>query len=78
METDKLSDPIYLSKNVLLTEGKLMVPGITWVKDFYGQTTNGRTGRPATRWIPLSWLPVRLQQQVKERLNDERRRNYTN
>ena len=31
------------------------VPDIDWVKDFPGQVTDGRVGRPAVRFVPLSW-----------------------
>ena len=42
------------------------VPGVTWVKDFPGQVTNGRIGRPSVENIPLSWLPSAIGDKVLE------------
>lgn len=48
--------------------GKIYAPCITWVKDFPGQVTNGRIGRPAVRYCPLEWHPIRQAERVKRRL----------
>lgn len=38
--------------------GTIFVPQQTWKKDFPGQVTAGRIGRPVIRYAPLSWLPA--------------------
>jgi hypothetical protein len=41
------------------------VPQISWVKDYPGQVTDGRVGRPAVEFAPLSWLGTEVQARVE-------------
>ena len=38
--------------------GRIMAPCITWEKQFPGQVTAGRIGRPVVRYCPLDWHPA--------------------
>ena len=40
------------------------VPQIQWVKEYRGQITNGRVGRPVIGYAPLSWLGTARAAQV--------------
>lgn len=47
-------------------QGRIYVPQVQWVKDYPGQVTNGRIGRPAIVRGPVDWLPLRECQDVLE------------
>lgn len=46
------------------------VPQVTWVKDFPGQITNGRIGRPKIALAPVSWLPRVLGDAVMQLIHE--------
>lgn len=43
----------------------LMVPQVVWVKDYSGQVTSGRIGRPDVQYAPVDWLPQKVGDEVK-------------
>ena len=44
--------------------GEYYVPMIQWVKEYPGQVTNGRIGRPVIRFCPLSWAGSQREKEV--------------
>ena len=58
--------------NSFMRGGVIMSPSETWVKDFSGQVTIGRIGRPVIRYNPVDWLPAEVAAQVKEQFLDHR------
>ena len=65
----RLKDPKWLSKHAdhNCPGGAFphtRVPGVTWVKDYPGQVTDGRIGRPSVEMIPLEWLGEDMRQAV--------------
>lgn len=51
--------------------GEYFVPMITWEKQFPGQVTDGRIGRPVIRFCPVSWLPEKIGQAVLRAIRSE-------
>lgn len=69
-DDQRLSNPAWLAENMQddCPGGSFKharVPGVTWVKDFPGQVTDGRIGRPTVVMVPLDWLPSKLQGEVR-------------
>lgn len=71
IETDdpRLSDPKFLAKSAVLDCSGGAFPhtrtlGVTWIKEYPGQVTNGRVGRPVVRMVPLEWLGEPIRQRV--------------
>ena len=50
--------------------GKIFTPQQTWEKNFTGQVTLGRIGIPVIRYCPIDWLPLKLQEQIKKKMNE--------
>lgn len=70
----RLNDAAWLAENAMrnCAGGSFRhtrVPGVTWAKDYPGQVTDGRMGRPVVSMVPLSWLPGELQDEVKKILD---------
>jgi hypothetical protein len=53
--------------------GSLYVPQIQWVKDYAGQVTDGRIGRPVIQYGPISWLSKVEREAVMALLQGETR-----
>ncbi len=49
--------------------GRLFAACQTWVKDYPGQVTGGRIGRPVVRFCPLDWHGSKQVARVKRRLD---------
>lgn len=73
----RLDDPEWLASRAILGlphfRGEPGVPCRTWTKDFRGQTTNGRIGRPIVSIVPLSWLGSRTGDAVRAILRSRER-----
>ena len=52
--------------------GGIVAPCITWEKQFPGQVTAGRIGRPVVRYCPLYWHPKAIGDQVRAALDAAR------
>ena len=50
LSDQEIADRAFRSPN-----GQWLGPAETWVKDFSGQITLGRIGRPVYRYAPLDW-----------------------
>lgn len=48
--------------------GIILAPCQTWEKDYPGQVTLGRIGRPVTRYCPLDWHGTKRAARIKRRL----------
>jgi hypothetical protein len=46
-------------------DGTWYVPQIVWVKEYQGQITDGKIGRPVVRFGPISWLGHKMSNIVK-------------
>lgn len=51
--------------------GDISVPQIQWIKEFSTQVTDGRIGRPAIRFGPISWLGAKRANRVKALIKGE-------
>ena len=54
-----------MAKHAYKFEGRLFCPQQTWEKQYDGQVTAGRIGRPVIRYCLVSWLPSAEGDQVK-------------
>jgi hypothetical protein len=57
-----------IAKGAIVQGGQIFAPCQTWVKDFPGQVTLGRIGRPAIRYCPLDWHGTKRAARIKRRL----------
>ncbi len=48
--------PEFIAASAICRNGEIYVPQVQWIKEYPGQTTDGRIGRPAIRYGPVSWL----------------------
>jgi hypothetical protein len=65
----RLKDPKWLAQHAVRdcpggAFPHIRVPGVTWIKDYAGQVTDGRIGRPSVQMIPLEWLGETMRQAV--------------
>ena len=67
LDDETMAAAAFLGSNVIGQQW--YVPQVQWVKDFPGQVTAGRVGRPAIRFGPTSWLGSARQQRVESLIN---------
>jgi hypothetical protein len=54
----------------MMSNGKIMCPQVTWVKDFPDQVTEGRIGRPTHAWATIDWLPSAEAEVIRQAMRD--------
>lgn len=59
-----------IANSAYMTDGVVFAPCQTWEKDYPGQVTAGRIGRPVIRYCPLSWHPQAVGDEVRRMLAD--------
>jgi hypothetical protein len=73
--TEQLNDPKWLAKHARRNcpggaFPHIRVPGIVWDKDYPGQVTDGRIGRPKLSMVPLDWLGEPMRLKVLKEMDD--------
>jgi hypothetical protein len=57
-----------IAANAFRNNGVVFAPCQTWEKDFPGQVTAGRIGRPVIRYCPLDWHGSRRADRIRRRI----------
>lgn len=58
-----------IARGAFDSQGCIHAPCVTWVKDYPGQVTDGRIGRPAVRYCPLDWHGTKRAARIRRRLS---------
>jgi hypothetical protein len=57
-----------IAGGAFVADRRSFAPCVTWEKDFPGQVTAGRIGRPVIRYYPLDWHGTARMERIKRRI----------